>query len=517
MWNNPLVMMGRFETLIAHARDLIATVDPGGAVTYCTPSVQHILGLPPSSVHGQLLWEMVHPEDVFGLQAALDDVFETGTPRSVIFRMPFAQGGWRTLDAILRRVESGDATEAAIAAVDVTETRRVEAALHERDEALRHSEKLEIVGRLAGGIAHDFGNLLTVITGAAGQMLDALPVGSPLRDRAQNVADSAERASALVRQLLAFGRPHAESRVVLNVNSIIRDAEQLLRRLLGEHIVLTTDCAEDLWPVKADRTKLEQVLLNLAVNARDAMAGGGRLTISTRNLTGAELDDFGVHDGAEYVTVSVADTGIGMDEGTLAHMFKPFFTTKPLGHGTGLGLATVQTILSASGGWTNARSTQGHGTTITFGLPRAEVSEHPVKTPDVPAGTRGGHETLLVVEDEKGVRDLVRDILEMAGYDVLTAPTPAEAERLCREDTRHIHLLLTDIVMPEMSGLQLAAQLKEQRPELRIMYMSGFPEPIVSDGETAAPGPHFLSKPFDRATLLKSVRAALDAFEDQGP
>jgi PAS domain S-box-containing protein len=511
-------MTGRFETLIAHARDLIATVDRSGAVTYCTPSVQHILGLPPAGVLGQLLWEMVHPEDVFAVQAALDELFESGAPRSVVFRMPFSQGGWRVLDAVMRRVEAGDGVEAAIAAVDVTETRRVEAALHERDEALRHSEKLEIVGRLAGGIAHDFGNLLTVITGAAGQMLDALPADSPLHERAQTIADSADRASALVRQLLAFGRPHAESRTVLDVNAIIRDAEQLLRRLLGEHIVLTIECANDLWAVKADRTKLEQVLLNLAVNARDAMPGGGRLTISTKNLTGAALDGFGVHDGGTYMTVSVADTGIGMDETTLTHMFKPFFTTKPLGHGTGLGLATVQTILSESGGWTNAQSMQGQGTTITFGLPRAEAASEPAgRSAATPPGTRGGHETLLVVEDEKGVRDLVRDILEMAGYDVLTAPTPAEAERLSREDGRHIHLLLTDIVMPEMSGLQLAAQLKEQRPELRIMYMSGFPEPVVSDGDTTAPSRHFLSKPFDRATLLRSVRAALDAFEDQGP
>jgi len=510
-------MTVRFETLIAHARDLIATVDRSGAVTYCTPSVQHILGLPPAAVLGQLLWEMVHPEDVFALQAALDELFESGAPRSVLFRMPFAQGGWRTLDAVLRRVEAGDAVEAAIAAVDVTETRRVEAALLERDEALRHSEKLGIVGRLAGGIAHDFGNLLTVITGAAGQILDALPGDSPLHERARAIADSADRASALVRQLLAFGRPHAESRIVLDVNAIIRDAEQLLRRLLGEHIVLAIECADDLWPVKADRTKLEQVLLNLAVNARDAMPGGGRLTMATKNRTGVELDGFGVHDGGAYVTVSVADTGVGMDETTLAHMFKPFFTTKPLGHGTGLGLATVQTILSESGGWTNAQSTAGQGTMITFGLPRVDAAAPAGKTIDTPPGTRGGHETLLVVEDEKGVRDLVRDILEMAGYDVLTAPTPAAAERLSREDGRHIHLLLTDIVMPEMSGLQLAAQLKEQRPELRIMYMSGFPEPIVSDGDTTAPSRHFLSKPFDRATLLRSVRAALDAFEEPEP
>jgi len=312
----------------------------------------------------------------------------------------------------------------------------------------------------------------------------------------------------MVRQLLGFGRQRERDPEVIDLNETVVEAEQLLHRLLGEHITLTTICGRDLWPVKADRTQIEQVLLNLAVNARDAMADGGTLTIETRNMSAEETASRLPRASAGCSVVSVKDTGVGMDAATQAHAFEPFFTTKALGKGTGLGLATVHSIIKQSGGWIEVASAKGRGTTFTFGLPRAVAPSTAEKVRS--SRSRGGSETLLLVEDEDGVRELVRDMLEMAGYRVLEAAVPSQAEGLSRDFDGTIHLLLTDVVMPEMSGLELSHRLRDHRPDLPVMYMSGFPEPTVGDGGAEAPGAHFISKPFDRQGLLRSVRRALD-------
>lgn len=495
-------MADRFGDLVASARDILATLDPSGAFTYVSPAIETSLGLIPTDIVGSVIWELVHPRDVVGVHAALKDAFERGGRHALEFKMLDVSGQWHQLAATLQRLDGETPAAVVLTATDVTELRQLTAALREREDQLRQARKMEVVGRLATGIAHDFGNLLTIIIGASGHVSDGLPAASPLRTHAQSIQLSAERAASLVRQLLGFGRQRAEEPTVLDVNEVVTEAEQLLVRLLGEHIALKTSHAADLGRIKADRTQLEQVLLNLAANARDAMPGGGCLTVETRNSSGDETAD-----GVPCVVISVADTGVGMDAATQAQAFQPFFTTKAAGKGTGLGLATVQQFVKDAGGWTRLSSAPGQGTTVAIALPR--VHEAPSQVMPVPAAAGGG-ETLLLVEDEEGVRELVRDILSMAGYAVLEAAMPSEAERISREYVQPIHLLLTDVVMPEMSGLELSMRLRASRPGLQVMYMSGFPEPLVGDGTTEAPGAHFISKPFNRQSLLARVRRALD-------
>lgn len=499
-------MADRFGDLVASARDILATLDQSGVFTYVSPAIQASLGLIPTEIVGSVIWELVHPHDVVGVHAALKDVFEEGAHRRLEFKMLDVTGRWHQLDATLQLLDGEAPAVTALTATDVTEIRQMARTLQERDEQLRQACKMEVVGRLATGIAHDFGNLLTIVIGASGHMLDDLPADSPLRSHAQSIQLSAERAASMVRQLLAFGRQRIETPTVVDLNEVVAEAEQLLTRLLGEHIALRTSPVPDLWPVKVDRVQIEQVLLNLAVNARDAMPSGGTLTIETRNAPGGCPES-----PAPCVVIGVTDTGIGMDAATQAQAFEPFFTTKALGKGTGLGLATVRQIVQDAGGWTHLSSSPGRGTTVTCGLPRANDPVGPVAAP--PAAMAGGDETLLLVEDEDGVRELVRDILTLAGYTVLEAAVPSEAERLSAEHDRPIHLLLTDVVMPEMSGLELSMRLRDRRPGLQVMYMSGFPEPMMGDSTGEAPGAHFISKPFNRQSLLERVRRALDAAE----
>lgn len=501
-------MADRFGDLVASARDILATLDPSGAFTYVSPAIQTSLGLIPTEIVGSVIWELVHPRDVVGVHATLKDAFDRGGRRTLEFKMLDVNGQWHLLDATLQRLDDETPPVVALTATDVTEPRRLAAALKEREDQLRQARKMEVVGRLATGVAHDFGNLLTIIIGASAHLTDGLTDSSPLLAHAQSIQLSAERAASLVRQLLGFGRQRAEEPTVLEVNDVVGDAEQLLMRLLGEHIALKTSHAPDLWRIKADRTQLEQVLLNLAANARDAMPNGGTLTIETRNLSADEAAVMAPDARGPFVAISVIDTGVGMDAATQAQAFQPFFTTKHAGKGTGLGLATVHQIVKDAGGWTWLTSAPGNGTTVVVGLPR--VHDAVIPAPAI-APAVGGRETLLLVEDEEGVRELVRDILAMAGYDVLEAAMPSEAERISREETRPIHLLLTDVVMPEMSGLELSMRLRASRPGLQVMYMSGFPEPLVGDGTTEAPGAHFISKPFNRQSLLERVRRALDS------
>jgi signal transduction histidine kinase/ActR/RegA family two-component response regulator len=456
----------------------------------------------------------VHPRDVVGVHATLKETFDRGGRRALEFKMLDVSGHWHQLEASLQLLDAETPPVVALTASDVTELRQLTAALRERDDQLRQARKMEVVGRLATGVAHDFGNLLTIIIGASGQLADGLAGDSPLRTHAQSIQLSAERAASLVRQLLGFGRQRAEEPTVLEVNDVVAEAEQLLVRLLGEHIALKTSHAADLWRVKADRTQLEQVLLNLAANARDAMPNGGTLTIETRNAVADDAINASVGASGPFVVISVTDTGVGMDAATQAQAFEPFFTTKSFGKGTGLGLATVQQVVKEAGGWTRLTSAPGKGTTVAIGLPR---ETEPVSPAPAVAAAAGGGETLLLVEDEEGVRELVRDILSMAGYAVLEAAMPSEAERISREHTQPIQLLLTDVVMPEMSGLELSMRLRASRPGLQVMYMSGFPEPLVGDGVTEAPGAHFISKPFNRQSLLERVRRALDTAEKPVP
>jgi CheY-like chemotaxis protein len=372
---------------------------------------------------------------------------------------------------------------------------------------------MEAVGRLAGGIAHDFNNLLTVITSYSDILLEDLASQDPRRGDVEEIGKAAASAARLTRQLLAFSRQQVLEPRVLDLNASLASADKLLRRLLGEDIELVTAPAPSLGTVKADPGQLEQVIVNLAVNARDAMPEGGKLTLETAN---ADMDDAYVreHPAAKpgsYVVLAVSDTGVGMDEETQRRIFEPFFTTKEAGKGTGLGLATVYGIVKQSGGFIWVYSEPGHGTTFKIYLPRVEEPVDAETRPVPPLGSLRGTETVLLVEDAAAVRAVIHQTLDRLGYRVLEAPNGEAALHLATKHRGPIHLLLTDVVMPELGGRQLAERLSALRPELRVLYASGYTDDAVVRHGVLKPGIAYLQKPFTPEVLALKVREVLDA------
>ena len=380
------------------------------------------------------------------------------------------------------------------------------------EDQLRQAQKMEAVGRLAGGVAHDFNNLLTVIKGYAELALMDLPPGSPRFDALEQVRKAADRASALTRQLLAFSRKQILEPTLLDVNAVVAETDKMLRRLIGEDVELLTLLTQGLWPVNADRGQLEQVLLNLAINARDAMPGGGRLTIETTNRE-VDADYVRTHPDAHegpHVVLSVVDNGIGMTSEIQAHVFEPFFTTKERGRGTGLGLSTVYGIVRQSGGHVTFASEPGAGTRFDVFLPAiSRQSARPRVARPSPEAQRGT-ETVLLVEDDTAVRTLTWALLTRWGYSVLQASGGEEALELSRQRSATIHLLLTDVVMPRLGGKDLADLLQAERPGLRVLFMSGYTEDALGSQGVLAPGVHLLQKPFSPDALARKLREVLD-------
>jgi len=377
------------------------------------------------------------------------------------------------------------------------------------EEQLRQARKMEAIGLLAGGIAHDFNNLLTVISGRA-QLLDDLVTYPETRHAVEIIQTTTDRAASLVRQLLAFGRRQMLHPAVVEPNVVVRTVTSLLRRVIGEHIELVLELGADVSQVLADPGQLEQVLMNLAVNARDAMPSGGRLTITTTEV-GVDETFARRHVGAEsgvYVRLTVSDVGHGMDEATRARAFEPFFTTKPQGKGTGLGLSTVYGIVRQSGGFIDLDSQLGVGTTFRIYLPRATGGVEPISTPAPPPSRDVlGTETVLVVEDDDDVRGITCQVLELNGYTVLEADDVEDAVRLARDHPGPIHLLVSDVVMPRMSGPELAEIVRELRPDIAVLYVSGYADESRFYGARAI---EFLPKPFQIAELVRAVRERLD-------
>jgi len=400
-----------------------------------------------------------------------------------------------------------------ILSLDISEQKRAAADLARTEEQLRQAQKLEAIGRLAGGIAHDFNNVLSVILSYSDFIREALKLGDPLKDDIDQIHAAGLRAADMTRQLLVFSRQQARQLKVLNVNEVLAGTEKILRRLLGADVSLTMLPANHGWSVKADASQIEQVVLNLAANARDAMPRGGKLTIETKNV---ELDreyarlHHEVVPG-QYVMMGVTDTGIGMDKETQARVFEPFFTTKETGKGTGLGLATVFGIVKQSGGHIWLYSELGKGTTFKIYLPRA--TEVPIVRPSVtlsPIATHG-NETLLVVEDDEHVRAVAVGILRRHGYRVLEAPNAGEALMIGEEHSATIHLLLTDVVLPRVSGRQLAERLVSTRPEMKVLYMSGYTDDAVLQHGILESNVAYLQKPITRDALTRKVREVLDS------
>ena len=396
-------------------------------------------------------------------------------------------------------------------ASEITQRKRAEEALGHTQAQFLQAQKLEVVGRLAGGIAHDFNNLLTAIGGYSDLSLRGLGPDDPLRSNLEEIKGASDRAASLTRQLLAFSRKQVMQPKVFDLNSVVANTERLLRQMIGEDIELKTILQPDLGNVKADPGQMEQVIMNLVVNARDAMPSVGKLTIETANT---ELDEiyaqkhFAIMPGA-YVTLAVSDNGIGMDEATQQHIFEPFFTTKEPGKGTGLGLSTVYGIVEQSGGKINVYSEVGKGTMFKIYLPRVheDVQKYQsvAEVADLPMGT----ETILLVEDAEIVRNLTRKVLETSGYRVLEANSPGAALRICEEYQGAIDLLLTDVVMPDMSGRELANRLAAMRPSMQVLYMSGYTEDAIIHHGVLQEGINFIQKPFSPGELAQKVREVL--------
>ncbi len=393
-----------------------------------------------------------------------------------------------------------------VVAQDISERRNLE-------HQLRQAQKMEAIGRLAGGVAHDFNNLLMVIKGHTELLLNVLSPADHVAHKIEQIDRSADRAATLTRQLLAFSRMQVLQPQVINLNSVVEEMGKLLPRLIGEDIELVVHADEELGTIRADASQMEQVIMNLAVNARDAMPNGGKFVLETRNV---DLDQtytasHPLMKPGPYVQMTISDSGTGMDTETQSHIFEPFFTTKEKGKGTGLGLATVYGIVKQSGGFIWVYSELGKGTSFKIYLPRVDQAEEfsgvPSSTGEVPTGT----ETVLLTEDEQDVREIAREFLESGGYKVIEAKDAAEAIKLAREHGGAIDLLVTDMVMPGMTGQELAVQLQHEYSELRIVFMSGYSEHAATEMANADPSVRLLNKPFSRGALLRAVREILHA------
>jgi signal transduction histidine kinase/CheY-like chemotaxis protein len=428
-----------------------------------------------------------------------------GAPRSIEYRMRHKDGTWRFLESTASPVrnEKGEIEKLVIVNRDISERKQLE-------EKFRQAQKMEAVGRLTGGIAHDFNNLLGVMIGYAESMQRRLDKTHALRESVDEIVNAGKRAGSLTQQLLAFSRQQVLHPTVLDLNLIVSDMEKLLGRVLGDDIKVMTGLHADPARLKADRSQLEQILMNLAVNARDAMPKGGRLILRTANVlmdeAFARQHPYPVQQGS-YVLLTVADTGTGMDAETKARAFQPFFTTKEKGKGTGLGLSTVYGVVKQSAGYIDVFSNPGEGTTFKIYLPLTDEAVAVEKVHDESAAVPKKEYTILLAEDEPSLRAVTRSSLQECGYTVLEAKDGGEALRVSRQYEGTIDLLLTDIVMPEIGGHALAQDLSRERPGIRIVYMSGYTASYT--GLLLGMRKFFLMKPFTRDALLEKIGEAL--------
>ncbi|PYV87947.1 MAG: hybrid sensor histidine kinase/response regulator [Acidobacteria bacterium] len=508
----------KYEALVNSIDGIVWEADPNTLqFTFVSKQAEQLLGYPLEQWFTEPgFWkEHIHQEDREGVIALCLKAREEKRTTDFEYRMLASDGRWLWLrNMVSVALESDRAARLQGVMLDINKGKQAEEALRRSEQQFRQSQKMEAIGRLAGGIAHDFNNLLTGITGYSELLLNSLRPEDPMRGNLEEIRKAAARAASLTHQLLAFSRQQVLRPVILDLNALLANLHKMLRRLIGEDIELVTLLGPGLGRVEADRGQMEQVIMNLVVNARDAMPEGGRLILETAN---EELDeDYArTHPPTEpgsYVMLAISDTGCGMGPDTLARIFDPFFTTKEQGKGTGLGLSTVYGIIKQSDGYIWAYSEPGQGTTFKVYLPQVQ-GEVSVEAETVPAPVELplGSETVLLVEDEDSVRNLVRTILRKNGYTVLEARHGAEALRVAIQHTGPIHLMLTDVVMPLMSGRQLAERLAPLRPDMKVIYMSGYTDQAIVHHGVLEPGTIFLQKPFTPNSLACKVREVLDA------
>jgi PAS domain S-box-containing protein len=481
-------------------------------VNVWTPELEAMYGLPAGTfARTQPAWEnLVHPEDRPRAVELVKQAFATGAPTEGEWRVVWPDGSDHWLSGRWQVLKDADGTPLRMTGVNIDITGSKQA-----EEQLRQAQKLESIGRLTGGLAHDYNNLMSIILLHADSALEELSSGESAVDSVAAIRDTAEKAVTLGQQLMAFSSKQVLRTEVINLNSVMADTQKLVQRLIGEDVTVTFNPGSGLCLLKADRGQLVQIIMNLAVNSRDAMPQGGAFIAETANVEFDESEarlNPEAHPGP-YVMLAVRDTGQGMDMATQARIFEPFFTTKAIGRGTGLGLSVVYGIVRQSGGFITVSSELGHGTEFRIYLPA--VLEVPDPIPQSEHGpVRGGSETILLVEDEPPLQQKICEVMEHAGYQVLVAGDGAEGFRLAMEDARQIHLLLTDVVMPNMSGPRLAERLRATRPDTKTLYMSGYPD-MGEGSEVLRSQPNFIPKPFTQEELLRRVREVLDSNTSQ--
>lgn len=526
--NEPL-----FQTLFESSPDAIFIEDMAGNVVDCNPAAAALHRTTRENIIGKNVADLVPPQrrkelvtlsssastpiEFEGLSLTFDGrtvpvsirtsrIEYLGEPvlllhvRDITERKRFEEELRRSNDELELRVQSRTGALARANEIlrdEIAERIRAEEERQRLEEEIRAVHKMEAVGRLAGGVAHDFNNLLTIVIGRCEVLLGRLSNNHPMRPDLLLIHDAAQKAASVTRQLLAFGRKQVLQPKILDLNAVIKNMDVMLRSLISDNIELSLDLAGDLWSVEADRGQIEQVLMNLVVNALDAMPNGGKLRVQTANV------DF---DG-RHVMLAVQDTGRGMDSETLSHVFEPFFTTKDKSKGTGLGLSTVYGIVKQSGGTISASSQPDQGTTFKIYLPGFQAKPDPLDhhPSDAPRGT----ETILIAEDADLIRQLTREILEVRGYHVLEACDGEEALRICKTFVGTIHLTLSDVVMPGIGGRELAEQAVRLRPDMKVLLMSGYADEVSKSG-FLHPGLHFIEKPFTSNSLALKIREVLD-------
>lgn len=504
----------RFRSAFYGAVTGMALTSIDGRFLRVNRSLCDMLGYSVAELMGKSFQTIVHPDDLQNSQRLFEALMCNGRPAQLEQRFLHKRGGtvWTYWSVSLLRDSQGGPQNFLSQIHDLTESKRTEEALRQSEELLHKAQKMEAVGRLAGGVAHDFNNILTVISGYATVLSKGLASNPALQREADEIQTSAERAATLTRQLLALSRKQLLNPKVLNLNDVVKGVEKMLQRLIGEDVELRMQLDETIGLVKVDPGQIEQVILNLAINARDAMPSGGKLTIETApwiQERPAQLSEGGIPSG-RYTAFIVTDTGIGMTEDVKSHLFEPFFTTKGRDKGTGLGLATCHGIIKQSGGYIHVYTEPGHGTAFKIYLPVVEGAAEDIRRTTEAAVVHPGSETVLLVEDEAPVREFAVRSLREAGYAVLEARNGVEALRLLQEQaSRKVDIMVTDVIMPQMGGKELADQLRQLRPATRILFVSGYTGDALDNSGVLQTGAAFLEKPFSAARLTQKIREVL--------